>query len=319
MAKHKKLRTTLIIILSVLIVLAGLVVGGAFYLVNFALNPKMDDRKETLDYFVEKYPQMSPWLDSLMQNDAVRDTFVLSEDGVMLHASYVKARQETKHTAVIIHGYGNCNINMLHIGYMYHHDLGYNILLPDLRYAGLSGGNAIQMGWKDRKDIMRWIDIAPEMFGDSLRVAVHGISMGGATTMMVSGEDLPDYVKLFVDDCGYTSVWDQFAKELKETFHLPTFPILNIASRICDMKYGWNFKEASSIEQVKKCRLPMLFIHGDEDAYVPTWMVYKLYEAKPEPKELWVSEGVQHARSYRIHPEEYTIKVRNFTEKYIDK
>ena len=84
---------------------------------------------------------------------------------------------------------------------------------------------------------------------------------------------------------------------------------------------GWNtdggFKEASALKQVARCHLPMFFIHGDKDDYVPTRMVYKLYEAKPEPKELWIVPGADHAHSYLIHTKEYTERVREFTNRYI--
>ena len=76
-------------------------------------------------------------------------------------------------------------------------------------------------------------------------------------------------------------------------------------------------QEASSLNQVRKCKLPMFFIHGDADTYVPTWMVYPLYEAKSEPKELWLAPGATHAMSYKDHPEEYTERVKNFVGKYI--
>ncbi|EKC72591.1 alpha/beta hydrolase [human gut metagenome] len=66
-----------------------------------------------------------------------------------------------------------------------------------------------------------------------------------------------------------------------------------------------------------KCQLPMLFIHGDKDTYVPTWMVYPLYEAKPEPKELWIVPGAAHALSYKENKQEYTDKVRKFVGQYI--
>ena len=192
---------------------------------------------------------------------------------------------------------------MFHIGYLYNHSLNYNILLPDLRYTGLSEGDAIQMGWLDRKDVMQWIDIAPALFGDSLQAVVHGISMGAATTMMLSGEKLPAYIRCFVEDCGYTSVWDQFQKELKEQFGLPAFPLLYTASWLCEWQNGWNFKEASAVKQVAKCQKPMFFIHGDKDNFVPTYMVHKVYEAKPQPKELWIVPGADHATSYFYYPE----------------
>lgn len=81
------------------------------------------------------------------------------------------------------------------------------------------------MGWKDRIDVLQWMNIANEIFGDSTQMVVHGISMGGATTMMVSGEKQKPFVKCFVEDCGYTSVWDEFSHELKSSFHLACFPV----------------------------------------------------------------------------------------------
>ena len=141
--------------------------------------------------------------------------------------------------------------------------------------------------------------------------------MGAATTMMASGEPQRPYVRCFVEDCGYTGVWDEFSKELKSSFGLPAFPLLYTASWLCDLKYGWNFREASSLAQVAKCRLPMLFIHGDADTFVPTWMVRPLFEAKPGDKELWLVPGAGHAASYRDNREEYTRRVGEFVGKYI--
>ena len=155
------------------------------------------------------------------------------------------------------------------------------------------------------------------LYGGNTQMVVHGISMGAATTMMVSGEPQQPFVKCFVEDCGYTSVWDEFSYELKGQFGLPPFPLMYTTSWLCNAKYGWNFKEASSLNQVRKCKLPMFFIHGDADTYVPTWMVYPLYEAKSEPKELWLAPGATHAMSYKDHPEEYTERVKNFVGKYI--
>ena len=198
---------------------------------------------------------------------------------------------------------------------MYRDDLNYNVLAPDLHYHGLSEGRAVQMGWLDRLDIIRWIDVAHNVWDDDFMV-IHGVSMGGATTMMVSGEPLPAYVRAFVEDCGYSSVWDQFAHNLKDMFCLPPFPVLNSASTVCKHRYGWGFKEASSLAQLTKCDRPMLFIHGENDDFVPTAHVYKNYEAKTEGyKELWIAPGSAHATAYKDHPAEYTERVRAFLEK----
>lgn len=306
------------IIIFVLLI-AGIMVGGSFYMLDYSLKPDHRGKNEATSYqeLFSTYPHLKPWIDSLQHASALRDTTFLNYEGRRLHGYYVKAAQPTTKTAVIVHGYTDNAIRMMMIGYMFSYELGYNILLPDLQNHGRSEGPAIQMGWKDRLDVLKWMDMANEIYGKNTQMVVHGISMGAATTMMVSGESLPEYVKCFVEDCGYTSVWDEFSKELKEQFGLPPFPLMNVANWVCKLKYGWSFKEASALEQVKKCQLPMFFIHGDADDYVPTWMVYPLYEAKPEPKELWIVPGAKHAVSYRENPKEYTTRVKTFVDKYI--
>ena len=318
---HKEKNKFKRILWIVLTLLVLTLTGSTLYLQWYALEAGGNERGKNLEtsyaFMYEHYPFLSHWVDSLQRENALRDTFILAEDGVRLHALYLYADTLTAHTAVAVHGYTDNAVRMLHIAYLYNHDLHYNVLLPDLRFAGQSEGDHIQMGWKDRIDVLQWMNIANEIFGDSTQMVVHGISMGGATTMMVSGEKQQPYVKCFVEDCGYTSVWDEFSHELKSSFHLPAFPLMYTTSWLCEKKYGWNFKEASSLKQVEKCELPMLFIHGDKDTYVPTWMVYPLYEAKPEPKELWIVPGAAHALSYKENKQEYTDKVRDFVGRYI--
>ena len=316
------MKRTIKFISITLLAIILLLFGVGYYMLNYALKPEgleTHSRRisDTYAYLYEDYPEMYFWIDSLRTTKALRDTFIQSERGERLHALYVRAAQPTGRIAIIVHGYTDNAVRMLPIGHLYSHHLGYNILLPDLHAHGLSEGDAVQMGWLDRLDVLQWMDTANELFGDSTRMVVHGVSMGAATTMMVSGEELPPYVKCFVEDCGYTSVWDEFKGELKKQFGLPAFPLLDVASWLCKLKYGWSFREASALEQVKKCTLPMFFIHGDADDFVPTWMVHPLYEAKPQPKELWLVPGAAHAVSYKENKAEYTCRVQDFVNKYI--
>ena len=307
-------------LLGLLAVAVVALTGGSFYMLGYSLTPKDNKGKDipgSYEYMHSKYPFITPWLDSLQTTGALRDTFIINRKGRQLHAMFASAAKPTDKTAVIVHGYTDNAIRMLMIGYLYNNDLNYNILLPDLQDNGLSEGPAIQMGWKDRLDVLNWMNIANDIFGKRTQMVVHGISMGAATTMMVSGEAQQPFVKCFVEECGYTSVWDEFSFQLKDMFGLPEFPLMYTTSWLCNAKYGWNFQEASSLEQVKKCSLPMFFIHGDADTYVPTRMVYPLYEAKSEPKELWIVPGATHAMSYKDYPQEYTERVKKFVGKYI--
>lgn len=311
----KKLRISLIIIL---ILVLGIVIGGSVYMFNFSLKSKVTPTDEEDAYaYLFKHEYLKQWIDSLNEHAALRDTFIVAASGSKLHALYVRSAQQSPKTALIIHGYTDNAIRMLMIGHLYNKEMGYNILLPDLRAHGKSDGEYIQMGWKDRLDILQWIDVTKGIYGDTIPMVIHGISMGAATTMMTSGEDLPENIKCFVEDCGYTSVWDEFAHNLKGQFGLPNFPILYTASLYCQLKEGWGFKEASALEQIKKCKLPMFFIHGDKDTYVPTWMVYPLFEAKQGEKELWLVPGVGHANAYWDETEEYVNRTKAFVGKYI--
>lgn len=314
------MRRLIYILTSLCVILCLFLLGASEFAIQHALNPGRRQMvvAERLHAVATDYPWTAAWVDSLQAADAIRDTFIVNHRGDSLHAFYVEAPEPTPNTAILVHGYTDCSLRMLCIGYLYHYNLGFNILLPDLYYHGFSQGDYIQMGWLDRLDVMQWMEVANHRFGGATRQVVHGISMGGATTMMVSGESLPDYVRAFVDDCGYTSVWDEFQGELRNQFGLPPFPVLYTSSLLCRMQLGWSFQEASALHAVERCHLPMLFIHGGNDTYVPTEMVYRLHAAKPQPKALWVAPGSAHACSYGDWPSEYTRQVATFLSGYFD-
>lgn len=320
---RKTTKTTLTALLVFVAIALMAIVGGSFYMLDYSLSPDPNRRDVDSAYrdLVKRLPDMEPWVDSVRQNGLLRDTFITMDDRRRAHAIYLRGDSAHGRTAVIVHGFRDSSPKFLFLGRMYHRDLGFNILLPDLSAHGLSDGEAVQMGWNDRFDVIRWTQVAHELFAtpdDSVRLVVEGVSMGAATTMCVSGEELPDYVKCFVEDCGYSGVWDEFAYELDQLFSLPQFPLMYTTSALCRLRYGWSFGEASPLEQVKKCRRPMLFIHGDADTYVPTSMVKPLYEAKPQPKELWLAPGSKHIHSYIDHPQEYTRRVLQFTNKWME-
>ena len=308
----------LIAITLAMIALNGCLAGK--YMCDFALLPEEhgNDIEGDRAKAESRYPGILSWYDSLRDKGVFRDTTLIGENGYRLHGVFASASDPEKAngTAIVVHGYTDNHICFLNLVRMYRDDLNYNVMVPDLHYHGYVEGRAVQRGWFDRLDVKRFAEMAHDIWGDSFMV-VHGVSMGGATTMMLSGEeDLPGYIRAFVDDCGYSSVWDQFAHNLKDMFHLPPFPVLTSANIVCRKRYGWDFKEASSVRQLAKCELPVLFIHGDKDDFVPTAHVYKNYEAKAKGyKDIWLAPGSGHAMAYKDHPQEYTQRVSAFLEK----
>ena len=127
-------------------------------------------------------------------------------------------------------------------------------------------------------------------------------------------------MKCVVEDCGYSSVWDEFAGQLDELFHLPTFPVLDAASLVTQVRAGFGFKEASAVEQLKKASLPVLFIHGEDDTFVPYSMLDVVYRACASPdKEKLSIPGAAHGEASSKDPELYWSTVEVFLNKHIGK
>ena len=307
--KKQTIKTALWAIAVILVIVVATIISGSYYMLDFALAPDADRADTAASYrnLFKNYPETRPWVDSLRRAKALRDTFVTMPTGERHHALYV--RRGGPKTAIILHGWRDNSIDFLFLARLYERELGYNIVLPDLHAHGLSEGDMIRMGWLDRKDVLHWLSLF-----QTDTMVVHGVSMGGATTMMTSAEQLPEGIKSihFINDCGYTSVWDEFEGELENQFDLPPFPLLYTTSLLCKLRYGWTFGEASAINAVHKSTHPMLFIHGSADTFVPTEMVHRLYNAKLSKKSLWIADGAKHAESYLTHKAEYLHRLRDF-------
>ncbi len=216
------------------------------------------------------------------------------------------------------HGYRNCGKGEFGLIVKFYHDKGYNVFLVDHQASGESDGKYIGFGYHECPDCLRWLDFLLERFGSDIQIILHGISMGCATVTMMSGSGkLPDAVKFIVADCGYTSAYDEFMSNVGSMKNVIA-PVMSLANKINKKVSGYEFKDANPLEAVKNAKVPMLFIHGSIDNFVPTHMVYELYEAcSSEDKDLLVVEGAGHAESYPKDSAAYEAKVLEFVEKYI--
>ncbi|GHU08762.1 alpha/beta hydrolase [Spirochaetia bacterium] len=291
----------IIIIAVAVILVANFVVGYRFF--RFALGRKPSG--EIPEWTVGITPEI--WS-------------ITAKDGVILKGYFFRAGTEaiqSNKTAVLVHGYHGFAQQWDDVVKHYCED-GLNVFVADNRAHGASGGRYVGMGWLDKDDYLSWLPLIIEKTGSDCSILLHGVSMGGATVMMLSGEKLPPQVKCIIEDCGYTLVFDEFANVVKKWYHLPPFPLLYTGGLFAKFIAGYSLKEASSLSQLRKNRLPIFFIHGGDDDFVPTKMVYQLYEAAVGvDKELWVLPGVQHALSYQEDPGEYFRRVRTFYRKYI--
>jgi len=294
----------------ILLLLAGwMLVSASFYRMAIARSP------EALEALAKKDEMFAT---SVLADDEdqawwkaqpFEKLMITTRDHLRLAGYFLPSRSGSLDTLILFHGYRSNASSMAVFARLFHDQLGCNILAPEARGHGGSQGHAVGMGWAERGDVARWVYEAQKKVGPYARITLFGVSMGGATVMMAAGEDLPDGVKCIIEDCGYDNVSHEFRYQLKRMYHLPAFPLLYGTSLVNKIRSGFFFEEASSIAQLKKARLPVLFIHGAGDDFVPVWMAQACYQACASPKKLWIVTGAGHAESIWKDPRGYCEQV----------
>ncbi|HOD93385.1 MAG TPA: alpha/beta hydrolase [Clostridia bacterium] len=300
-----------IIIFSVLSYIAGLFMFNVTMLPKSPKNIFRKKDKDMTEQMKAFHESSKKWVDENTASIWSLTTY----DNLLLKARYIKG-ENTDKWVILVHGYTAVGWHMAEFAKAYK-KMGYNILIPDLRGHGESQGLYVTMGYYDSVDIIEWIY---EIIKDNIKakIVLHGISMGAATVMLVTGEDLTEHVKCVIEDCGYTCVWEIFRYNMRRMFKLPAFPILYAANIISSAKIKMDFKEVSPIKAVKKSNTPTLFIHGDADELVPFYMLDKLYESAACEKEKLVIKGAAHGESSMKEPDTYYEKVSGFIAKYLN-
>lgn len=305
-------KITKIILVIVLILGIGLIAAGNYFYSYAVVPAEKDFLAEGSDKKSAELIAAEDWFNN--KNNRT-DWQLTSTDGLKLSAYYLPAEKEQHKTVIIAHGYMGQASDMPQYAKIYH-DLGYNVLMPDARGHGRSEGDYIGFGWPERKDYLQWINRIVKQDPQS-EIVLHGVSMGAATVMMTSGEKLPDNVKAFVEDCGYSSANGELSYQLKQMFNLPAFPLIPVTSLVTKVRAGYFFGEADAIKQLNKNKRPMLFIHGDKDDFVPYSMLDEVYNATKGPKEKYVVHGAKHAEALSSDPAMYQQKVTAFLQKYV--
>ena len=218
----------------------------------------------------EKYfPFMHERSDWMMEQPH-EDVWITSHDGLRLHGTYFKGDEGSK-AVICFHGYTSKGLN----------DYG------SLSYYYL------------------WIEWMTEKIGEDAQILLHGNSMGGATVCMMSGLKLPPQVKGIVSDCAFTSAKDVFTHVLHSMYHLPAFPMIQIADKLNKRNAGYGLDECNAAREVRKAEVPFLFIHGEKDIFVPCWMCEEIYKNCASQKTKLIVKDAGHGESYYKDMEAY--------------
>lgn len=239
------------------------------------------------------------------------DVYCRSEDGLKLHATYFPREGRNK-LVICFHGYTSEGMQDYIALSGYYLQRGYGMLLVDERAHGKSKGTYIGFGCLDRKDALQWIAWAIQECGEDVQILLHGTSMGGSTVLMASGLQLPKQVKGIISDCGFTSPKYVFTHVLHSMYHLPAFPVIQIADFVNRKKAGYGMDECNAAREVKKATIPILMIHGDADTFVPCSMCEEIYDNCSSPKMKLIIKGAAHAESYYKNREAYENALNEF-------
>lgn len=240
---------------------------------------------------------------------------IYSRLGRDMRADFIPAENQSNNWAVVIHGYSADTPVMSHYAWKYH-TMGFNVILPHMVGHDSDTVRYCSMGYHDKIMIVDWINYIVNLNPDA-KILMHGVSMGSATTMLVTGEDIPANVVSAVADCGYTSCWDEYKYQAKQMFHLPAFPVLYSANAASKRRKNFDFRQCAPIDAVKRSKTPTMFVHGADDDFVPYRMMQPLYDNCAAPdKQMLTVPGSFHANAAFADNELYWNNVTEFISKY---
>lgn len=306
----------MIYVLSILglVLVMGLIAGIIFFNMVFSVKSKSS--------FILKAPHnQGNWGENPNQQEITQwyeaqkkeSVFITSFDQLKLHGT-VFSQSDSHKWLLACHGY-KCTGSSMKKYAKKGVEWDFNVLLPDLRGNGFSEGAYYSMGWLDRLDIKKWIEYIVEK-DPQAEIVLFGISMGGATVLMTAGEPLPPNVKCVVDDCGYASIKEEFLYQLTQLFFSPAKIIYYFGSLIAKVKLGFFLKAGDAGKQLQTSTLPIFFIHGKEDTFVPFEMSEELFTAYSGDKEFMAVEKAGHGQAESILGEDYWFKIKTFIDTY---
>ena len=237
------------------------------------------------------------------------DIYIKSQDSLLLHGIFIKSNN-AKRTIVMVHGYRGSYEGDFNQKANWAVENNCNILCIDQRGCNYSEGKYLTMGINESLDLRCWVDYLLS-FNDNLPIYLWGVSMGCATCLMSLNKPYSDLVKGVIADCGYTSPYEIFKAICRRHIHFTPHIILFIFNVLCRLFAGFSLKELDTRKILKENKLPILFIHGLADDFVPCFMSKENYKSTKVYKDLLLVKDCPHAVSYYRVTEEYKNKVED--------
>ena len=275
--------------------------------------------KKNVDWLDETWVRKTPYgmyheyiraSHAWLKEKNAQNVYITSCDGLRLHGFWIPAKQPVG-TVLMAHGYRSTMLLDFHLPFELFHRLGFNILVPEQRTHGESQGRFITFGVKESRDMAAWLKYYDRQLGN-WPVVLYGISMGASTMLYLADRSLPGDVRGIIADCGFTSPRDIIASVYRRVIHLPPEVSLWVTGMLARVVAGFGLKEKDTTKILKRSRYPVLFIHGEDDGFVPCEMTRKAYEACRGEKKMFLVAGADHGLSFLVDGYGYTAAVMDF-------
>ena len=301
--------TIILILIALILLISYICFRMAFYAPD--RKPADPDRIEFPEgeIYVPYYDAMRRWTEQTRQLPQKQFT-ITSFDGLKLTGRYYEYAPGAP-IELMFHGYRGSAERDLSGGVFRCRKLRRSALLVDQRCSETSEGNVITFGIREHKDCLAWVDFMVDHFGPDVKIILTGISMGAATVMLAGGEELPPNVVGILADCGFCSAKEIMCDVIKNMGIPPAlgYPFVRLGALL----YGhFDPEETDAVQAMKRCKVPVIFFHGTNDDFVPSWMSEKCYEACVSRKKLVLIPGAGHGLSYPVDPEGYIRELGDF-------
>lgn len=306
--------TYIIILIIIAILVIAFFLATGLYIFRSTVTRELHDIEKSYTRYVE-----NNLFDEALYNSASKEDITLkSFDGLNLTSTLIMNENPTNKFIVLVHGVSICYVGSLKYFDIFYKN-GFNVLIVNQRRHGKSEGKYSTYGFYEKYDVNMWIEYLKSRFGNDIILGLHGESMGAGTVM----ETIPlnDSIKFVIEDCGYSNFHELIGFQITHAYKNRLVrkilrPSLIFANFFMKTKAKFSMKKIVPIDIVASTSLPMMFVHGKEDYFVPWYMAVDLYKAKTKGyKELYLVEGAKHAEALEVNKILYEKKIMTFIEK----
>lgn len=294
----------IILVLLILLIIAALLwafkiafMRSDIRLISFESGP--------LAKYKDVFAKSLEYLDSLKSERLYTKSF----DNLKLAASYYNNNSDT--TILLFHGYRSDGRFDFACAVKFYIELGLNVLVVDQRANGESEGRLITFGIKERRDAITWTNFINQKYAPR-NIFLSGVSMGATTVMMAANLQLPQNVKGIIADCGFTAAPDIIKKVARQAFKINASPILPVLNVMCKLFGNFSLYETTTVKALKESDIPIFFIHGKKDGFVPCEMTEESYKAAAAEKYICLVDDADHGISFLVDTDNIQKQITEF-------